>query len=648
MKHILKLFVVVFSIVTTATFAQPEEKVQKGNENFDQFAYIDSREIYLKVIEKGFQSADIYQRLGDSYYYNADLNNASKWYGLLIDTYGDEVDTEYYFRYAQSLKSLEQYDAADKIMDKFYGLKSEDDRALFFQEERNYLNLIDLQSGRFVLSDIGINSENSDFAPSFYLGNLVFASNRERRSVSKRIHVWNNQPFLDLYMSGSNTSTDIGKLSKILNSKYHESTAVFSKDGTVVYFTRNNYTRDNYQEDENGVNLLKLYRSKKVEGEWTEAEELPFNSNEYSVAHPALSPDELTLYFASDMPGSEGLSDLFKVEIQGDGSFGPPISLGDIINTEGRETFPFIASNGDLYFSSDGHQGLGGLDVFVSEQRKDGTYGEGYNIGEPVNSSVDDFTFIINPTSGLGYFASNRDGGIGGDDIYSFRQIEEPIKSCIQNIEGTVRNKETDQILSNARVLLLDDENNIVSETKSAGDGSFSFKEVYCNNTYALRGSKNNFDPDETSFVTSDEFSVDLSKTLYLTPKTAIAIGTDLNKILDLNPIYFDLDKSYIRPDAELELQKVIAFMQEYTSVKIDVRSHTDSRNSHAYNLKLSQRRNVSTLKYIIEEGGISASRLIGSGFGETQLVNACADGIECSEEMHQLNRRSEFIIIEN
>ncbi len=645
MKQILQLFIVMFLVTISAS--SQEKNIQKGNDDFDKYAFVNSRDIYLKVIENGYQSQDLYQKLGDSYYFTAELNDAAKWYGLLIESYKDSIDTEYYFRYAQSLKSLKQYAAADKIMDEFYTVNPTDSRATYFNEEKNYLSLIEMQSGRFELSALEINSERSDFAPSFYLGNLVFTSSREKRNVSKIIHEWNNQPFLDLYvMNQSDEKGSVTSFSKNINTKFHESTAVITKDGNTIYFTRNNYTNKNYKENTEGTNLLKLYRSEKIDGKWLKAVELPFNSDEYAVAHPTLSPDENTLYFASDMPGGKGLSDLYKVSIEEDG-FGTPESLGDIINTEGRETFPFIATNGNLYFSSDGHPGLGGLDVYVVEQNEDGTYGEGYNVGEPVNSPVDDFTFIINSTSGLGYFASNREGGMGSDDIYSFRQVEAPIKSCVQLLSGTVRNKENDQIVPSAKVVLLDSENNILSETVSSTEGEFNFDAIHCARAYAVRANKVNYSPDETSFVTSSEFSAQINKTLYLNPNFPIVLGADLNKILDLNPVYFDLDKSFIRADAEIELQKVIAAMSQYPALKIDVRSHTDSRANDDYNIKLSQRRNTATLKYIIEKGGISANRLTGKGYGETQLVNACVNDIDCTEEMHQLNRRSEFIIVE-
>lgn len=647
MKNYFTFACFALSIFATDLQAQENKSVAKGERQFDQFAFIDSRKVYLKVVENGYQSSDIYQKLGDSYYLNGELPEAVQWYDAYLKSV-EAPEEEYLFRYAQCLKSIGQYREADALMEQLYKTDAQDDRANLFVNERNYLDIIALQSGRYELSDVAINSEYSDFAPSFYMGQLVFASNRPRGGrAAKIIHDWNNQPFLDLYIvQPGDDSNGPGGFSKRLNSKYHESTAIFTKDGKKVFFTRNNFTRSTYRSDEEGTNRLKLYVSKLNSGKWSEPEEVPFNSDEYSVAHPALSPDEKTLYFASDMPGGEGLSDLYKVELIGD-LFGDPESLGDVINTEGRETFPYVDASGNLYFASDGHLGLGGLDVFIVAPKSDGSFGEGFNLGEPVNSTMDDFTFIINETSGIGYFASNREGGIGSDDIYSFKRLSEPIKNCIQLLAGTVRDKSTDDIIPGARLLLLDEANNVVAETTSAGDGSFDFDTVSCNKAYGIRASKVNYDPDQKSFVTGIDFDTPDNQTLYLNPKPEYVVGEDLGKVLDLNPIYFDLDKSFIRPDAEIELQKVIAALQENPELKIDIRSHTDSRSDDDYNMKLSQRRNVSTIKYIIEKGGVSPARLTGRGYGETALLNACANGIECPEELHQLNRRSEFIIVE-
>lgn len=643
----IKLAVALLFFVTLASVAQ-NNKVAKGDKNYDNFAFVDAREAYLKVAENGYRSIDLLSKLADSYYFTGDLENAEKWYGALF-SFSEDIDAEYMYRYAQSLKSMGKYVAADKIMEKMNVIRAGDNRAELFSEERNYLDLIELQSGRFVVSPVNFNSELSDFAPAFNGAEVVFASNRITRGTTKRLAEWNNQPFSELYITSEGNSEEPRRLSNNLNTKYHESTACFTKDGQTMYFTRNNYTKNKFQKDGSGINHLKLYKATRNTKGWGEAEELPFNSNDYSVAHPALSPDEKTLYFASDMPGGKGMSDLYKVSIE-ENSYRTPINLGDKINTEGRETFPFMAANGELYFASDGHVGLGGLDIFVVEINDKGEIGEGYNIGRPINGPKDDFTFVINSTTGLGYFASNREGGMGEDDIYSIQQIKPLIISCNQALAGEVRDKTTDGLIVEAKVVFLDGDNNVLAETRSDAKGMFEFSEVECSKAYAIRASKEGFDVSEKSFTSGTDFGAKIKKTLYLEPEKEVEVvmevGQDLGTILNLNPIYFDLSQSYIRPDAKLELQKIINVMREYPTMKIDVRSHTDSRSSDGFNLKLSEARAQSTINYIVGEG-IDRSRLNGRGYGESQLLNNCGNGSNCSEADHQLNRRSEFIILE-
>ncbi|MFK7750615.1 MAG: OmpA family protein [Kordia sp.] len=651
MRYTIYTIIAVLIVGIGAVNAQ-EKNIKKANDQYDEYAFIDAREAYLKVAEEGYQSAELFSRLGDSYYFTADYENAAKWYEALYN-FSKEVDTEYLYRYALSLKSTEQYAASDAIMEKFFTPKGEDYRAKLFVNERNYLQEIEQQSGRFKLEKVGFNSELSDFAPAFYQNKLTFASNRSNRGATKRIHDWNEQPFLDLYqvnIVSEDAKNTVEKMPKVINSQYHESTAVYTKDGNTFYFTRNNYTDKQYKEDDNGTNKLKLYRATRKNNKWNVAE-LPFNSDQYSVAHPALSADEKTLYFASDMPGGKGQSDLYKIAIKGT-EFGEPENLGEIINTEGRETFPFISKDNKLYFSSDGHVGLGGLDVFVSTIDKTNAYREVFNLGRPINSPEDDFTFIINETTGSGYFASNREGGIGDDDIYNFTQTQKIISKCSQQLEGIVLDEQTNNPIANAKVLLLDNDNNMIDQTFAKDDGSFAFA-LDCDAPYAIRAAKENYATAEKSFGTTNEIGKAIKKTLFLKTGNSLEkpivapVGADLVKILGLNPIYFDLDKDYIRADAEIELRKVIAIMKLYPSMKIDVRSHTDSRADDNYNMDLSNRRAKSTIQFLLTNG-INESRLKGRGYGETRHVNRCSNGIPCSEYEHQLNRRSEFIIIEN
>ena len=640
------IFLLSFILGGALGYAQ-EGKVKVAGEKFEEFAYVNARDLYSRVANRGFTSPEVFSKLGDSYYFTADYAEAAQWYEKLVATDG-EISPEYYFRYAQSLKSVKKYDKADKMMAVFVQMSGADTRGEMFTKERDYLKEIEAQSGRYAVEQVNFNTELQDFSPSF-LGERVVISSNRKSSTGDYIHDWNNQPFLDLYVvdNAKSDNPTIEKFSKNINTPYHESSSVFTESGDEMYFTRNNYSKKTkLKRDEAGTTKLKLYHSYKRGGVWSIPEELPFNSDEYSTAHPALSPDGETLYFASDMPGTKGLSDIWMSTINEDGTYGTPVNLGSEINTEGRETFPFISSDNKLFYATDGHIGLGGLDVFVTQLSDDGKVGASYNVGKPVNSSADDFGLILSESRGTGYFSSSRASGLGNDDIYSFTRDRKILTNCAQNIVGTTRDVKTDEILPQTTVTLRDKVNQVVATVTSDDLGKFTFSDVKCSETYVVRGAKDNYEPHEVILTTSSDVGGVINRDVYLKPGAQLVIGGDLSNILDLNPIYFDFDKSNIRPDAALELEKVIAVMQQYPTLKIDVRSHTDSRAPDAYNLKLSQRRNVSTVRYIVQQGGINASRLTGRGYGETQLTNACANGIECSEEEHQLNRRSEFIIM--
>jgi len=635
------------------SFAQ-EKRLARADENFDRYAFVDARKIYLDVAESGYTSADLYKKLGDSYYFNAELEESVKWYEELVNEYSSDIDPEYLFRYSQSLKSVERYEDADKVMEKFNTVTGNDQRAEYFVSTRDYLRFIEMQSGKYKLRRLYINSKFSDYAPSFNnQGQMIFASSRSgKNSIIKTVHEWNEMPFLDLYMSDiigeRRALTTPKKMKGEINTRFHESSTSFSKDGKTVYFTRNNFTKRKLGSDAKGTILLKLYKATLDGQKWTNITEVSFNSEEYSVAHPALNADGTKLYFASDMPGSRGQSDLYVVDVLEDGSFGEPRNLGDKINTEGRETFPYVSDSGRLYFASDGQIGLGGLDIFVSVPENRG-FSIPYNVGKPINSSEDDFAFVLDEKSKIGYFSSNRRGGIGDDDIYSFKQIEDLITSCGQYVEGTVTDAYTREILSGTEVILLDNDNQELGRTTTNTKGQYKFP-VSCETSYIVRGSKATYSPTEAPLVTNTALEYTHQLPLQLgkggLSGKEVKPGDDLAKVLNLQIIYFDLDKSFIRTDAEIELQKIIAVMKEYPQMKVDVRSHTDSRSGDNYNMYLSERRAKSTIKYIVDKGKINKSRITGRGYGETTLVNNCANDVNCTETQHQENRRSEFIII--
>ena len=372
--------------------------------------------------------------------------------------------------------------------------------------------------------------------------------------------------------------------------------------------------------------------------------ELPFNSNQFNTAHPALSDDEKTLYFSSDRPGGYGQADLWKVAISGD-HYGTPENLGAEINTEARETFPFVVHD-ELYFSSNGRVGLGGLDVYVTQLKKEGGFSAVQNLGEPINSVSDDFAYYINKDTQQGFFSSDRSGGKGNDDIYSFTELRTLVLDCDQKLLIKVIDAKTGKLITDAKVSLFDATYQPKGISNQYADPTYPFENEYkCGDVYRIKAEKEGYLIQEVSVTLPNETGV-TEKTIVLEPaKLKFKEGDDLFKVLELNPIYFDLDKDFIRKDAALELAKVQAVLEEYPTMEIDIRSHTDSRASHKYNENLSSRRAKSTAEWLISKG-ISRKRLTWRGYGETQLVNDCADGVNCSEEEHQMNRRSEFIII--
>ena len=359
------LFLAILVLTIGNVFSQKRD-IQKANKEFDKFAYIDAREIYLKVVADGYESAEILKRIGDTYYFNSDYTNAASWYENLINKFPEETEVEYYYRAAQSLKSVGKYDEANSLLQQFVDKGGKGLVIKTFEDDPNYLKSTVFKSRDFELHKVGINTAHSDFGPAFYMDDkIVYAS--AAKTEGAQVSDWNNEPFLDLFVAQRDSTGQLSSpmpMSGDINTKFHESSAAFSKDGKTVYFTRNNYLDGRKGRDKSKTIRLKLYKATKTgDYSWTNVVELPFNSNQYSVAHPALNPDGTRLYFSSDMPGTMGMSDLWYVKILGNDKYGKPVNLGSEINTSARESFPFISENNNLYFSSDGRSGLGGYDV---------------------------------------------------------------------------------------------------------------------------------------------------------------------------------------------------------------------------------------------------------------------------------------------
>lgn len=627
--------------------------IKRADAYFDKMWYAEAAKLYEMALEndKDSYTYEVLQKIADAHYFNTNMEQAYKWYNTMYETYGDQMSADNIFRYAHSLKGTGNYARSKKLM-RLYNKKYEaqlGNITVSSEQREQILDRLLNSKDKFDIKNLEINSEYSDFSPAF-LGEdqIVFATAKDSSVFTTRRYKWDNQPYLDLYKAKLNEESqelrDAIKFSKKINTKYHEAAVTFTPDNNTMFFTRNNYGKK-LRRDSKGINHLKIYKSVKVDGEWAEATEVPFNSDSYSTGHPVLSPDGKKMYFVSDMPGSIGETDIFVVDLLEDGSFSEPRNLGPGINTAKKEMFPFV--NGEkLYFSSDGYIGMGGLDVYEVAFNEDGGFDEVQNMGKPINSNKDDFSFIVNEEKQLGYFASNRDGGKGFDDIYSFKTLKiEEIPVVKNAIAGIVTELVTGDVMPRALVTLLDENNIKLMEMESNEDGSFLFEDLDATTKYILKTTQNSYFDDEREVATAenDTINVDIQMKKL---KEMIAVEDGIRK-LKTEMIHFDFDKSYIRTDAAKELDKLISVMNEYPRMVIKIESHTDSRGSDVYNKYLSDRRAKSTRDYIISKG-IAPERIQSAiGYGEERLLNECNGSVHCTEEKHYLNRRSEFIIVD-
>ncbi|WP_179019273.1 OmpA family protein [Winogradskyella forsetii] len=633
---ILALILVLFS---SLSFSQ----TKLADKFFENYGYVKAIELYEKVVEKGKADAHVLTRLGDAYYNNSNSEKAVYWYKQALDEYKD-IEAEYIYKYIQSLRSIGNYKEADVWFKKLIEAQQGDSRLTGYDpDEVDIYDKLTSKNEDLVvkIENLSFNSENSDFGSFLKDSTLYFAS---ARGDDGKVYSWNKEPFLDIFKINVTENKEDGTRSygaptqinsEDVNTEYHEASVTITKDGKTMFFTRDNMNKRNrLNYDKEGTTYLKIYKATLVGNAWTNVIDLPFNDDVFSTGHPVLSPDNKTLFFVSDREGGIGQTDIYSVAINEDGTYGTPENLGEKINTEGREMFPFVAKDSTFYFSSDGHLNLGLLDIFKSNILKEEPTAEPENIGAPFNSGYDDFAYFVNSDTRQGYFSSNRPDGKGGDDIYSFNVIE-----CDQQITGIAREHRTEIILSDVTVQLIDETGKILAEVVTTADGSYTF-EIECNTIYTILGTKPDYQEDQHTITTSNENKK--VNTVDLTLKPLI-----LDSQIIINPIFFDFDKSEIRTDAQYELENIVDVLRKHPEMIIKIESHTDSRGRDKYNLKLSDRRAKSTAEYIISRG-IEAHRIESArGFGETRLLNECANGVKCSEEEHQLNRRSYFYIVD-
>ncbi|WP_177731043.1 OmpA family protein [Flavobacterium inviolabile] len=618
------LYITLSFVIASSTLSAQNKDTKNADRLFNRFEYVDAASEYLKLVDKGKADGYVYKQLADSYYNVFNAAEASKWYAKALT---EKQDAETYYRYAQMLKADGKYEEANKQLQKFANMAPNDQRAVAFKQNPNYLPKLNEKAKSFDIKSLDINSDKSDFGAMLSNDNtLYFAS---ARNTSRKTYGWNEQPYLDLYSAVYNADGTFSQPTAVegVNTKFHDGPASISADGNTMYLASESFNEGLFEKDK--AQKLKfgqvaLFKSVKADGKWSKPTPLPFNSKDYSTSNPSLSKDGKTLYFSSNMPGSVGGVDIWKVSVNADGSFGTPENLGKKINTEGNESFPFITDENKLYFSSDARQGFGGMDVYVIDLNK-GT--EAANVGKPVNSEKDDFAFSFNTAKNIGFVSSNR-GGV--DNIYSATPV------CGVEVVSLVRDAKTGSKLSGARVAILDEKNNIIATKTTAADGTVSY-DVECDKAYTLQVAKDGYE--SNNFPVSKTRGGIVNINADLQPIDVIVTETEII----LNDIYFEYDKSNITQQGAFELDKLVQVMKNNPAMVIMVKSHTDSRGSDQYNMNLSDRRAKSTVQYIISKG-IAKDKISGKGYGESEPKVNC--GENCSEEEYAKNRRSEFLIV--
>ncbi|MDO5971501.1 OmpA family protein [Flavivirga aquimarina] len=636
MKNKNYILVCIALMLSFSVFSQ-QGKQKRADTLFNKFSFVKAAKVYRELIQNNYNKDYATRQLADCYAYLRDPRNASRYYKNVVKQ--ENAPIEYYYKYAQSLRGMKKYDDSQVWLKRFKdsgGVVKTND----FSKDLNFITSVFGAKQQYFLDRVRFNSKYSDFGAFEHDGKVYFASSRDEGVSVKRLYGWNEQPFLDVYVTevGSKKNVDhTGKIKGDVNSIYHDGPVTITKDGRTMYFSRNNFTEGVEAKDKKGLTNMKIYRATLVDGEWTNIEDLSINGDDFSTQHPALNIDDTKLYFTSDRPGTKGGSDIWFVNIRPDGLLMDLQNAGDIVNTENAEGFPFINNEGVLFFSSDGHTGLGLLDIFATiKGEDDDSIADVINLGVPVNSNKDDFSFTMNPNGITGYFASNRNGGRGSDDIYAYHR--EPVL----HVEGVVTDAINTNPIANSVITLYDDKDNKIADMVTDENGFYQIN-IDRNKDYKIVASQNKYIDDYRTF-TSKNIQTELttvSANLLLNPVQNVV------KLAELNTIYFDFNKYNIREDAALELDKIVSLMQnDYPEMVIRIESHTDSRGNLTYNDKLSIDRANSTYEYLISKG-INPERITEhQGFGERKLTNGCEDGQDCEEEEHQLNRRTQFIVV--
>jgi len=744
MRTFFKTGTLILAAIFILSGCSVQNRIKTADFAYDNFLYNDAIDGYESINSKK-RDNNVLSKLADSYRLAGNSKKAETYYEELEKKGG--ASNIAILHYAEVLKMNGKYDQALAKMEQYNTLVAGENRIQQHISNKTYYVPLLEDQGQFALTNLKMNTVESDFGTAYLNNKVVFVTSRRGLGFTSYEYNWNVKNFLNLYTFEADKS-DKSKVNKIkplqakggLNKKFHEGPATFSADGNLMIFTRDRYNRI-HELNNDQVRVLELwYCEKDAKGNWGQAHPMPFNNKDYSVGHGALSADGKVLYFVSDMPGGFGGSDIYYSIKDDVGHWASPVNAGPIVNTEGKEVFPFYHEKGILFFASDGHAGIGGLDVFMATA-KGTSFGTSKNLGSTLNSSKDDFSFILDKDMNQGYVSSDREGGKGHDDIYAF-DLRKPFK-LTKRIEGIAKEKGNRTILPGSAVKLFGADNVMLAETITDQNGYFSF-DVDPDLNFNLTGDQEKYIQGKTTASTQTEeevvkadleldripeigllcfvsdaksgvplegahiiftdkatgkvfadvlvdkdgfwrkalndaklndklsYDIFISKEGYLEKTITfnytivkegeikvhekldltlgkIEVGTDIGKLIDIKPIYFDLGKYTIRPDAAKELDKIVDIMNKYPGIVIELGSHTDCRSSYSSNEKLSDKRAKSSAAYIIAKG-ISPERIYGKGYGEQEILNDCkCEGTvksTCSDEDHQKNRRTVFKIV--
>jgi len=658
--HMFKKYSILFLLGIFFTSCHTDKlSNKKALKHFEKGEYELTIKELLPLAKKGFQLDQTNFLLGESFRLSNRISQSLPYYQQAqAKGYVDKM-LPYYM--AMATKSIGNYELTKSYLSEF--IKSKPSRLYQIKSEIELENLDQIpdllkKQSPVTLQALSGNTAKTEFDAKKIGDELIFTS-----SSKPEIYKNNGLPFLGIVKAPLKNPGEIGSQSIFSSALFKENandgTPAFTKDGSTVVFARGNTGKSKDPSPD-----VDLYISKKTGNAWSEPERLIISDSIAWDGSPSFSADERTLYFSSNRRGGKGGVDLYRVPIDNSGRFGRPINLGSTINTPGDELFPYVSANGKLYFSSDGHPSIGGLDLFVASRNENEIIVE--HLGVPINSIGDDFAISFSDST-QGYISSNRPGGKGDDDIYFFKStgsedrwwttapppVIDTLNKKIVNYFVQVKvvdpsGNPIDSVKINVRK-----NGQTLSNEKTNKKGFIELIDLAENDELIFKCDKEDFITVRSSFsmdgktIPESLLKKEMTDTTFqvIITMDRPEIGKEISKLYEINSIYYDLDKADIRTDAAEELDKIVQFLTDNTQMNLELGAHTDARASIGYNLKLSQRRAESAVNYIIRRG-IAKDRIKPKGYGESQLINECSDGVECPEEMHQQNRRTEFKII--